>query len=45
VSVTLYVVTSLIFSRGAAYAVGVGSGATLLALWYVTPMMRRRPRG
>ncbi|MFO0603444.1 MAG: DUF6328 family protein [Polyangiales bacterium] len=45
VSVTLYVVTSLILSHGAAVAVGAGSAATLLALWYVIPMMRRRPRG
>ncbi len=40
VAVALGVVTSLIFTKAAAVAVGVASGAGLLTLWYAVPMMR-----
>jgi len=41
VSMTLFVVTSLIFSRAVAIAVGAVSGVALLALWYGVPLARR----
>jgi hypothetical protein len=41
VSVTLFVVTSLIFARAVAIAVGAASGVLLLALWYGVPLARK----
>lgn len=45
VSVTLFVVSALIFSRAAAVAVGATSAVALLTLWYVIPWLRHRGRG
>ena len=41
VSVTLFVVTSLMFARAVAVAVGAVSGVLLLGLWYGVPLARR----
>lgn len=41
VSTTLFVVTSLLFSRAVSITVGLVSGAFLYALWFAPPLLRR----